>query len=157
MPGRKKIPTKIHILKGTDRADRRNKNEPTPDSKIPSAPDILKGEALLEWGRITVELDRLGLLTELDRTELAMYCQAYGRWLKFERLIAEKGELYKTTNGNIQTSPAMWVANKAMEQCHKFLTEFGMTPSSRSKVSSGGNGQQKESDPWGGFGLKKHG
>lgn len=156
MAGRKKLPTKLHVLKGTDRADRRNPNEPQPANKIPDPPEILAGEALKEWGRITLELDQLGLLTELDRTELAMYCQAYGRWIKYERIIAEKGELYKTTNGNVQTSPAMWVANKAMEQCHKFLTEFGMTPSSRSKVTTG-DGKKKESDPWAGFGVKKHG
>ena len=151
MAGRKKIPTKLHILKGTDRADRRNSSEPEPEACIPDPPPHLSAEALEEWSRITVELDRLGLLTELDRTELAMYCQAYGRWVKYEKIIAEKGELYKTTNGNVQTSPAMWVANKAMEQCHKFLTEFGMTPSSRAKVCAG-EGKKKTADPWSAFG-----
>ena len=151
MPGRKKIPTKIHMLKGTDRADRRNPNEPDPDVCIPEAPAFLSDEALEEWNRISVELEKLGLLTELDRTELAMYCQAYGRLVKYEKIVAEKGELYKTQNGNVQLSPAMWVINKAMEQCHKFLTEFGMTPSSRAKVS-GNDGKKKAKDPWESFG-----
>ena len=38
-------------------------------------------------------------------------------------------------SGNVITSPMLWVANKAMEQCHKFLTEFGMTPASRGRIS----------------------
>ena len=133
MAGRKKLPTNLHVLKGTDRADRRNPNEPKPENKIPSPPDILKGGALEEWKRITVELDRLGLITEIDRTALSMYCQAYGRWIRFEKILEQTGEINEETG---QTSPAMWVVNKSIEQCHKLLTEFGMTPSSRSKVSS---------------------
>lgn len=151
MPGRKKVPTKLHVLRGTDRADRRNVNEPKPETCIPDPPTFLSADALEEWKRITVELDRLGLLSELDRTELAMYCQAYGRLVKYERIVAEKGELYKTNNGNIQLSPAMWVINKAMEQCHKFLTEFGMTPASRAKVAAD-KVKKKEHDPWEKFG-----
>jgi P27 family predicted phage terminase small subunit len=42
--------------------------------------------------------------------------------------------LYKTTNGNLIISPLLSVSNKAMEQMHKFLTEFGMTPASRSRI-----------------------
>ena len=39
----------------------------------------------------------------------------------------------------------LWVANKAMEQCHKFLTEFGMTPASRGRISVSKPG---EDDGW---------
>ena len=150
MAGRKKLPTKLHILKGTDRKDRTNPSEPEPELKIPTPPEHLSEYALKEWNRITAELELIGLLTELDRTELAMYCQAYGRIVKYEKIVAEKGELYKTPNGSVQLSPAMWVINKAMEQCHKYLTEFGMTPSSRTKVS--GKKKEIENDPFSQFG-----
>lgn len=136
MAGRKRLPTKLKLLKGTQRVDRLNPDEPDPDNCIPDAPNYLSKEALIEWGRVSHELNNLGLLSNIDRAALAMYCQAWGRVVKYEKVIAEKGELYKTSNGNIQTSPAMWIVNKAMEQCHKFMTEFGMTPSSRSKVSA---------------------
>lgn len=136
MAGRKKLPTQLHVIRGTARPCRTNPNEPVPEVGIPEPPAHLSEEALEEWRRITVELHAVGILTQIDRAALAMYCQAYGRWKKYEKIVAAKGELYKTQNGNVQLSPAMWVVNKAMEQCHKFLTEFGMTPASRSKVSS---------------------
>lgn len=136
MAGRKRLPTKLKILKGTQRVDRLNPSEPDPANHIPDAPDFLSKDALIEWGRISHELNNLGLLSEIDRAALAIYCQAWGRVVKYEKVIAEKGELYKTPNGSIQTSPALWVVNKAIEQCHKFLTEFGMSPASRSKVSA---------------------
>lgn len=136
MAGRRPLPTNLKVLKGTDRADRKNPNEPKPDIEIPDPPDFLSADAKDEWSRITLQLKRLGLITQLDRTELAMYCQAYGRMVKYERIIAEtdQGELYTTKSGNTLTSPAMWVVNKSMEQCHKFLAEFGMTPASRSRI-----------------------
>lgn len=133
----KPLPTKLKVLRGTARKDRIRKDEPDPTPEIPEPPEHLNEEALKEWHRITKELDKVGLISQLDRTELAMYCQVYSRLIKYEKIVAEKGELYKTDKGAIQLSPAMWVVNRAMEQCHKFLSEFGMTPSSRSKVSSG--------------------
>jgi len=137
MAGRKRLPTQLKIVKGTQKKERLNPNEPKPEVKIPSAPGFLSDEALKEWGRITKQLLILGLLTELDRTELAMYCQAYGRMIKYEKIVnsVAGGELYKTSTGSIQLSPAMWVLNKAIKQCHMLLTQFGMTPASRSTVS----------------------
>jgi len=144
MAGRKRVPTKLKVLKGTYREDRSIKDEIFPDPNIPEAPDFLSKEALIEWGRITVQLSKLNLLTEIDMAALALYCQAWGRIVKYEKVVAEKGELYKTQNGNVQLSPAMWVVNKAYEQVYKFLSEFGMSPAARAKVSVNDANKQAE-------------
>lgn len=136
MAGRKKLPTNIHILKGTARPSRINKNEPKPEIEIPEEPEHLSEEAAKEWNRISVVLRDLGLLSQIDMAALAIYCQTYGRMVKYEKIVKEKGELYKDPKGNVTLSPAMWVINKAIQQCHRMLVEFGMTPSSRSKVSA---------------------
>lgn len=144
MAGRKKLPTNLKVLKGTQRADRLNPDEPMPDPNIPEAPDFLSKEALIEWGRITTQLSKLGLITDIDMAALALYCQAWGRIVKYEKVISEEGELNKDGSN---TSPAMWIVNKSYEQVYKFLTEFGMSPASRSKVSAKKQ-TQKEADPW---------
>ena len=110
--------------------------EPEPVTDIPAPPDHLSDDAVAEWGRISIELRAVGLISQIDRSALAAYCQAYGRWCSAERLLAENGMLVKTTNGNIIQSPLVGIANKSLDLMHKFLTEFGMTPASRSKVSS---------------------
>lgn len=150
MAGRKKTPTKLKVLQGTFRKDRANENEPMPEIKIPNPPDHLSDVALKEWKDISEYLYGLGLLSGIDRSMLAMYCQAYSRWVKYENVVAEKGELIKTANGNVILSPAMWVVNKAMDQCHKYLTEFGCSPASRAKVTAI-KSKEKE-DPWEEFG-----
>jgi len=77
----------------------------------------------------------LGLLTNIDRVALAAYCQAYARWVEAEKGIKKSGLIVKTKDGNIIQSPLVGIANTAMKLVHKFLIEFGMTPSSRSRIS----------------------
>ena len=142
-------PTALKILKGTAQNCRLNKNEPQPELKIPDCPEHLEGEALKEWNRITVILDNLGLLSEMDRTALAAYCQVYGRWVRAEKAVAANGLTVETTHGNIVQNPEVGIANKALELMRKYLVEFGMSPASRPKVSS--RKKNKKESMWGEF------
>ena len=45
------------------------------------------------------------------------------------------GLFVKTPNGFPVQSPWLSTSNKAMELCCKFLAEFGMTPSARTRVN----------------------
>lgn len=151
MRGRKPKPTNLKVLQGTARPDRVRGDEPRPDPNLPAPPDHLSADALVEWGRISGQLYKLGLLSEIDRSALAAYCQAYGRWVQAERALAariseaDKGGLLDTTPNGLQQQHALvGIANKALELMHKFLTEFGMTPSARSRLSVGKD-KEKES------------
>ncbi|WP_256369831.1 phage terminase small subunit P27 family [Microvirga sp. KLBC 81] len=81
-------------------------------------------------------MHRLGLLTEMDRAALAAYCQAYGRWVEAERKLKETPLLIKLPSGYIQQSPWLAVANKQLELMHKYLAEFGLSPTSRTRVEA---------------------
>lgn len=152
MAGRKPKPTNLKLLTGNPGKRPINKSEPKPDRCIPAPPEHLSKHALVEWGRITEHLFRLGLLSDVDRAALAAYCQTYGRWVEAEGELKASGLMIKTTNGNVIQSPLVGIANKAMELMHKFLTEFGMTPSSRSRIGVKPSGEEKQ-NPFGA--LKK--
>lgn len=79
-------------------------------------------------------LGKLGLLAATDRAALAAYCLAYGRWVEAETKIAEEGVVTKTVDGNSIQNPYLSIANKAFEQMTKLLSEFGMTPTSRTRI-----------------------
>ena len=128
------MPTKLKILTGNRGGRPLNDKEPEPENKIPVKPRILQGIAKTEWHRITKLLHGLGLLTEIDRTALAAYCQAYERWVKAERKIRKDGMVVTSDNGFPCISPYISISNKALENMKKFLTEFGMTPASRTRV-----------------------
>jgi P27 family predicted phage terminase small subunit len=82
----------------------------------------------------------LRILTELDRAALAAYCQAYGRWVEAERKLQETPMLLKLPSGYVQQNPWLTIANKQLELMHKYLTEFGLSPVARSRVSLAGHG-----------------
>lgn len=150
--GRKKLPSKFHVLNGTDRPCRRNENEPTPeiDSEIPKPPKHLSKKAKKEWARMSKVLYNNGLLTQLDYAEFEIYCQAWGVLEEAEELMKKSlismktsdgtsiktGLIMVTKNGNVINSPFLNIANTARRDCHKFLSEFGMTPSSRTKTKA---------------------
>lgn len=80
------------------------------------------------------DLAQLGLLTQIDRAALAVYCQAWGRWVEAEEALKKHGVMVKSPSGFPMQSPYLAVANRAMQQMKEMLTEFGMSPSSRSRV-----------------------
>ncbi len=135
MRGRKPKPTKMKVLAGNPGKRPLNKNEPQPKSAIPDCPKFLTKEAVLDWKRITVDLSALGVLAEIDRAALAAYCQVWARWVKAEDKLNQEGEFVQTKKGNEIQNPYLAIANKCLKQMREYLIEFGMTPSSRSRIS----------------------
>jgi P27 family predicted phage terminase small subunit len=133
--GRKPKPTHLKVLEGNPGKRPLNRNEPKPRPAVPTCPRHLSAEAKREWRRVTPLLDTLGLLTEIDRAALAMYCEAWNRWVDAEEALKEYGVMVKSPNGFPMQSPYLAVANKAMEQMRALLAEFGMSPASRTRIS----------------------
>ena len=68
----------------------------------------------------------------------AGYCVAYSRWVEAERAVKKYGTIVKSPEkGFPMKSPYLCVAESSMEQMRKLLIEFGLTPSSRSRVKVG--------------------
>ena len=126
-------PTALKVLEGTWRADRVAPDEPEPEIERPERPSHIIGPAREEWDRIVPELERLRLLSQIDRSALAAYCDAYGEWVLARREL-QKGRVCKTPQGMLMPHPAVAIRNKALEHMKAFLTEFGMTPGSRTRM-----------------------
>lgn len=135
MKGRKPKPLNLHILNGNPSKKKLNTSEPKPEVSIPSMPDFLNEDAKKEWYRITPKLEKLGLISQFDRAALAAYCQLYGRWVECEKVLKKNGILYTTPTGIKRKSPILVIANESFNLMLKVITDFGMTPSSRSRLS----------------------
>jgi P27 family predicted phage terminase small subunit len=140
----------MKLLEGNPGKRAINKAEPKPQAKIPSCPRHLSKEARKEWRRISKELLQLGLLTTVDRAALAAYCQAWAHWVEAVEAMAEVDfTMVATTDKGYQhVSPWFGVANIALKQMRAFLTEFGLTPASRSRVTVA---KPEEKDPYSEF------
>ncbi len=113
-----------------------NHAEPKPRVVMPKPPEHLSDAEKEKWKSVVRELYPLGLVTNIDKDHLAMYCTIYVRWVKAERMVRDKGEIIKTAAGNIIQNPYLSIANRALDQLNKLGAEFGMTPSSRSRVKT---------------------
>lgn len=178
--GRRALPANVHILRGnpSKKSVAELLDELQPLVEIPGCPRHLLPEARKEWKRITPELERYGLISKLDRATLALYCQAWARWVwaeeqlqRAQALAAEKmaaaaaeGKAYTggdgltvdTPNGHLTYSPHWVIANKAMQQVYQFREAFGLGPDMRGKVNTSNNRQAQlpgmdDDAPRGGF------
>lgn len=142
--GPKPKPTRLKVLSGTARPHRLNPAEPVIVAEVPDAPDHLTDPARREWERVTAEMAEAGILSALDRGALAAYAQTYGRWVAAERALetmatkdrVTAGLVIRTKSGNAIQNPLVGTANKAMADMVRYAAEFGLTPSSRSRVSA---------------------
>ena len=132
--GRKPIPTAIKELEGNPGKRELNKNEPKPEKKAPKCPMWLDHEAKKEWRRTAKQLEDLGILTEVDMAAFAGYCQTYARWKEAEEFISKHGTIVKTPSGYWQQVPQVSIAQTYLKIMNRFCEQFGLTPSSRSRI-----------------------
>jgi P27 family predicted phage terminase small subunit len=148
MRGRKPLPSNVVRLRGNPGKRRLNDAEPRPAAKAPPCPACLGEEARKEWQRLARELADLGLLTGIDRGLLAAYCQAHALWVEAVSSIERYGTMVKSPNGYPMQSPYVAVANKQVDIMVRIAAEFGMSPSSRTRIRVG---DQTPQDPFEAF------
>jgi P27 family predicted phage terminase small subunit len=144
MAGRKPLPTRLKVVKGTARPHRINHDEPTPCISVPAAPSHLDERAKSKFVEAAEMLARHGVMTELDASALARYAVVWCRWIDAEIEVARRGAVVKTAAGNIVQNPFLAVANKCLLQLAQIEPEFGMTPSSRTRIRAAPASETKD-------------
>src|ERR1700730_256189 len=134
MAGRKPLPTPLTLAKAPARPHRLKKDEPKPAIAVPEPPAHLDERARAKFTAMALMLARAGVMTELDAGALARYAVVWCRWVDAEAEIKRRGPVVKTEGGNIIQNPFLAVANKCLSQMAQIEGEFGLTPSSRSRI-----------------------
>lgn len=134
MRGRKPKPTEQKKLEGNPGKRALNNQEPKPDIVIPECPPHLQGEARKEYQRITPILAKLKVISEADLASLVSYCELWGIYLNATKMLKKEGEVLYSDKGNAYINPWKNIQTGAMKDMLRFSVEFGMTPSSRSRI-----------------------
>ena len=146
MKGRKPKPSNLRRLRGNPGRRPLRKDEPDPERGIPQAPPWLSGVALGYWRELAPELDELGILTVADGHALALLCSAYADWRAACEAIETHGMTYErvTAAGSVSIArrPEVAMRADAFRRMTSMLVEFGLTPSSRPRVSATGKPSQ---------------
>jgi phage terminase small subunit len=145
--GRKRIPTAVKRLLGAQiRADRRH--EPTPEPGLPKMAAALRQDpyAVEEWRGLVRDLKLLRVLTVQDGRALALLAMAQAdhrrlleTWalMGFKPIITQQiVDLKGRSRTKIIENPVVRQLRQQKALCDQLLGAFGMSPATRSKVST---------------------
>ncbi len=143
--GRRSLPATVHAIRGNpskksaaEIAAALEKVPVSPKSVAPACPDFLTTDAKAEWRRIVEDLVVLGVVTKIDRAELAVYCQAWGDWKlarkKISSLRDDEGYVDITPSGYKQLGVWMQMANRAEDRMRTAGNSFGLNPAARARL-----------------------
>lgn len=129
---RRRKPEPLKALHGTDQPSRKRA---TADfmAKAPNPPTWLGREAKAEWRRIVPELDRLRLLTTIDRAILVTWCDTWQMYVRASRSLGDRDPTFETESGYPQQRPEVGIMAKARSDMRQLAPMLGMTAVGRAK------------------------
>ena len=137
MHGRKPKPTKIKRLEGNPGKRPLPAREPVmADLRDGGAPEWLDELGQEEWARVLGAAPK-GLVTAGDVSALGALCQAYSNMRRAISALGAEGWIAETPNGHKQPSAWATIERQNRQDYMRACAEFGLTPSSRSRVSLG--------------------
>ena len=133
MRGRKPKPTRLKLLEGNP-GKRRLRSEPRGEPGLGRPPEWLTAGAKRFWRKVAPQLEGAGIATGLDVACFAALAEAYASWRGALARIAEHGPTYSTLSGLVRPRPEVAMAARAERSMAALLAEFGLTPSSRTRL-----------------------
>lgn len=138
---RPRKPSHLKVVSGTAQKCRMNPDEPDAPKGAPDAPLWLSDRATEIFAGLCATIDGMGYLSTADQHVIA---QAASRLEEVEIATArveDEGRTYDTSNAAgermIRPNPMVAQRSEAMRHAHALLSELGLTPAARSKVSAG--------------------
>lgn len=86
------------------------------------------------WRQLVPELEKLNLLSKIDDATLEGACGSYARALQAESILKKQGLITMTKTGLPIQHPAVAIARLNWTTWLRFASEFGLTPSARSRI-----------------------
>lgn len=144
---RPRKPSHLKVVAGTARKDRMNDAEPAAPKGAPDAPLWLSSRATEIFAGLCATIDGMGYLSTADQHVIA---QAASRLEEVEittAMVEDGGRTYvsqatyddegRVLSQMMRSNPIVAQRSEAMRHAHALLSELGLTPAARSKVSAG--------------------
>jgi P27 family predicted phage terminase small subunit len=124
------------VLHGTHRKDRANPAEPQPEKGAPRPPSVLDATERRRWRQLAADLEGMGVLSKVDQGALLLLVTARVRYERLVRIVRREGEVLEMKEtGKKYRNPSALAKERAFAEYTRLCVEFGVTPSSRSRVS----------------------
>ena len=133
LPGR----DKVRHLKVAARVSKGSSSRSSVASRVvlssPSVPSWLDREGVAEWRRVVPELERLGLLSVLDRAVLGAYCDVWSKFNEARRAL-RVGLVVVGKDGKMVKNPAWQVYRDSLTECRALWVQLALTPNARLRM-----------------------
>ena len=131
----------VKIMNGTDRPeDRRDqkKLEKIANFGDLKPPKILDSAGKKEYTRIVAELDKMCILSEVDKEILIIYCQLFSEYVQLSRFIQENGitGTFISDRGveQVRLRPEYTARNVVIDKLIQLTKHLGLSPLSRASL-----------------------
>jgi P27 family predicted phage terminase small subunit len=161
-------PSILKYIRGNPSKDALPASEPTPellDNLDPPVTIADDAEAVKKWNATVPMLRRMRVFTEADVDAWALYCHTWSKWIEAKDKCRQLGRDNvqmepdpNRTDGRMRikwTQPYSWAVDERSLRgdLRRMQQDFGMTPSSRSQVSTT-NGSA-DTDPVAAYAAKR--
>jgi P27 family predicted phage terminase small subunit len=136
----------LKIIAGTDQPCRINKDEPQPKSDNIRPPRGLNRRTKTVFNHLLEQLLECRVATEIDAIALGMLATAIVEMNDIQASLEKTGVMVRGRHGYPVISPLFRAARQKQADVRSMLIEFGMTPSSRTRVSKAAD--SKAGDDW---------
>jgi len=127
-------PTALKVVQGNPGKRALNTKEPKPKSDNVKMPAGLSARGKKVWRKVAPMLQEAGLLTDLDVLALKGLCDAYADYEEHREQVQRTSPIIKTASGYPIQNPYIALERKAWDKFTRLMAEFGMTPSSRTRL-----------------------
>lgn len=138
--GRKPKPTRMKEIQGNPGKRKLNGDEPKPTLPV-KRPRGMAARPRKVWDEIAPDLERVGVMTGWDTFALRLLAEHYSVAIEAVEELRADGLTVDGRDGP-KKHPAATVFKENAQAALRVMTEFGMTPSSRSRLHLPEGGEQ---------------
>lgn len=139
MRGRKRKSDHLKVIAGTDEPRRMNPDAPSAPEALPIAPGWLTKRGAEIFDNIVALLDEMGIASSADAQIITLCASRIEEIEITTAMVEDNGRTYETTTASGDTMarsrPEVAQRSEAMRHAQSLLSELGLTPAARSKVS----------------------
>lgn len=108
---------------------------------LPECPDYLTDLAKKHWAEIAPSLSKRGIINELDRDALGIYCSLMARFIELDQKLDTAGMTQMTKTGYEAETGTFTAWNKLLKPIMNYAKQLGLTPPARIAIHARDPGQ----------------
>ena len=150
MQGRKPKAREIQILEGRDKKNPARFKDEVPQTvkREPEMPAHFDEHATEAWTKLREIMVASAMWSASYQVTLELYCETYSNYRRAVELVRISGQALRSTNpdGSIELkrNPYSVELHRYKEELIRLSAEFGLTPSSRSRISLENNTEDND-------------